>query len=374
MQLWTIASRNLERRPARSILTIVALTIAVTAVVALVGMAESLESSFLDLYRQRGADLVVQRKGGAVQLSKGIELSLGDRMREIPGVKEVVGGLMDMVAFEDHNLFMVIVNGWEPDCPVLERVHLLTGRQLQAGDQRAVMLGRILATNIDKRVGETLQIYGQDFQVVGIFESFSVYENGAVFMLLDELQRQMDRPGQVTGFVIHSADNNPRAIAEIRQKVEAMNSQIAATPCDEFVNSISQMKVARTVSWITSLFAIVIGAIGVLNTIAMSVFERRAEIASLRAMGWKKYRIVCLIVDEALLLSIVAASFGVAIGIGVTTLFSRWKLTSGLIQGDISLRAIVEGVAVAVAIALIGAAYPAYRTAGLPIADAMRDA
>jgi putative ABC transport system permease protein len=372
MKLWSIASRNLWRRPARSLLTLVGLTIAVTAVVALVGISESLEGSFLNLYRQRGVDLVVQRRGGAVQLTKGIELSFGDRIRKIPDVKEVVAGLMDMVAFEENDLLMVIVNGWEPDCPVLDRVHTVSGRRLQAGDERCVMLGRILAANLGKKAGDTVKVYGQGFQVVGIFESFSVYENGAVFMLLDELQKQMDRPGQVTGFVIHAADKSPAAVAEIRRQVDALDPRIVATPCDEFVNSISQMKVARTMSWTTSIFAIVIGAIGVLNTIAMSVFERREEIASLRAMGWRKHRVVWLILDEALCLSLLAALFGTVLGVGAIVLLTHLKRTSGLVQGDISWRAIAEGIAVAVVIALLGAAYPAYRSANARIADGLR--
>src|SRR5436853_7611502 len=72
MRMWQIAQKNLWRRPIRSVLTAAALAIAVAAVVALVGVSESLESSFLDLYLQQGADLVVQRRGGAGQLSKGI--------------------------------------------------------------------------------------------------------------------------------------------------------------------------------------------------------------------------------------------------------------------------------------------------------------
>ena len=102
-----------------------------------------------------------------MQLSKGINLSFGDQIRKIAGVKEVIGSLMDMVAFEDHDLFMVIVNGWEADCPVLDRVRMVSGRRLQAGDGRSVMLGRILAANLGKKVGEHVKIYGQDFEVVG---------------------------------------------------------------------------------------------------------------------------------------------------------------------------------------------------------------
>ena len=72
MRRITISWKNLRRRPARSLLTVTGLAVAVASVVALVGVAESFETSFLALYTHRGADLVVQRRGGTVQLSKGI--------------------------------------------------------------------------------------------------------------------------------------------------------------------------------------------------------------------------------------------------------------------------------------------------------------
>ena len=370
--MWKIAAKNLLRRPTRSLLTAFGMAIAVAAVVALVGVSQSLESSFLNLYYRRGGDLVVQRRGGAVQLYKGIKLSIGDRIRQLPAVREVIGSLMDMVAFEDQDLFMVLVNGWEPDSPVLARNKLLSGRRLKAGDQRAVMLGRILAASLGKHVGDHVQLYGRDFQVVGIFESFSVYENGAVFMLLDELQRQMDRPGEVTGFIVQSRDKSRAAIAELRTQIDALDSTVAATPCAEFVNSLMQMKVARTMSWITSLVAIVIGAVGVMNTMLMSVFERRGELASLRAMGWRTRQIAQLILLESLVLSAIAAASGIVLGVGVTFLLTFWKRTAGLVQGDISMLALGEGVLVAIAIALVGACYPILRCSRLPIAQTLR--
>lgn len=372
MQMWTLARRNLVRRPVRSGLTILGLAVGVAAVVALVGVAESLESSFLDLYNERGVDLVVQRRGGASQLAKGIDLTLGDKMRRLPRVHEVIGSLMDMVAFEDQDLFMVIANGWEPDCPVLDRVKMISGHRLRAGDRKAVMLGRILAANLGKSAGDRIQLYGQEFEVVGVFESFSVYENGAVFLLLDELQRQMDRPGEVTGFVVKTDDRRTDTIEAVRQQIEAMDPEIAATPCAEFVSSITQMRITRTMSWFTSVFAILLGAVGVMNTMAMSIFERRGEIGSLRAMGWRKSRIVRLILSESLYLSVLGAAVGVAGGVIVIALLAHWRRTSGLVQGNISPRAIVEGVAVAIAIAIVGAIYPAYRCIKQPIADAMR--
>lgn len=372
MRMWQIARKNLWRRPWRSLLTVAALAIAVAAVVALVGVSESLETSFLDLYLDQGADLVVQKRGGMVQLSKGIKQSFGGKLSKLPGVVEVIGCLMDLVSFEDKDLFMVVLNGWEPDCPVVKRVNLITGRRLQAGDRRVVMLGRILAANLGKHTGDKVQIYGQDFEVVGEFSSFSVFENGAVFMPLAELQRQMDRPGEVTGFVVQSGDQRPAAMAELQRKIEALDPEIAATPCAEFVNSITQIQITRTMSWFTSIFAIVIGAIGVMNTMAMTAFERRGEIVTLRAMGWRKWRIARLVMGEAVLLSAMGTIIGIAIGVGITFLLAHWHRTSVLVQGNISLKAICEGTIVAMLIAICGGAFPAWRCARLPLAETLR--
>jgi putative ABC transport system permease protein len=373
MRRVTIAWKNLLRRPARSLLTITGLAVAVATVVSLVGVAESFESSFLALYTRRGGDLVVQRRGGTVQLSKGVPLALGDRIRSLPGAGQVIGGLMDMVAFEDRDLFMVIVNGWEPDCPVLDRVQMTDGRRLRADDKNCVMLGRILAANLGKKVGDTVDVYSQPFRVIGLFESFSVYENGAVFMLLEDLQRQMDRPGQVTGFIVQANPPGDRAAtAALSRQIEALDPQVAAVPCAEFVSSLNQMRVTRAMSWIIAAIASVIGALGVLNTMAMSVFERRCEIGSLRAMGWRTSRVIQLILSESLLLATAGAAIGIVIGLGGLALLSRWHVTSGIVQGDVSYRAIGEGVMIAAAMALVGAAYPAYRIARVPPVESLR--
>ena len=364
MNQLSLAWKNLKRRPARSLLTVVGLAVAVAVVVSLVGLSQSLEKSFLALYTQRGADLVVQRRGGTVQLAKGLPLPLAAQIRRMPGVQEVISGLMDMVAFEKQGLFMVIVNGWEADCPVLDRVAITAGRRLRPGDRRQVMLGSILAASLRKRPGDTLQIYSQPFEVVGLFKSFSVYENGAVFMPMEELQRQIDRPGQATGFVVQvEPPHDPRVVERVRGQIEAIDPAIAATPCATFVRSLKQMQVTRAMSWVAAAIALAIGAIGVLNTMAMSALERRQEIGAIRAMGWRKRQIVQLLVGEALLLAAGGAAAGTALGLAVISGLSWWHVTAGLVQGDWPLAAVAEGVGMAFLMAVIGAALPAFRIA-----------
>ena len=374
MRQATIVCKNLWLRPLRTLLSISGLGIAVGAVVALVGVSQRFEQSFLELYNRRGGDLVVQRSGGAMQLSSGIDEQLGDKIRRLPDVTQVIGCLMDLVAFEQNDLFAVIVNGWAADCPVLDAVTVISGRRLEAGDHRAVMLGSVLAKNLNKQVGDTIELYGERFEVVGIFESFSVYESGAVFVLLDELQRLTNRPGHVTGYVVevdkksHSSD----PVDEVRGEIEKLDPKLSVLPAGEFVHNIAQFKVVRAMAWVTSLVAIVIGAVNVANTMTMSVLERRSEIGMLRAIGWRRRRIVRLIVSESLLLCLLGAGIGGLLGWLVIQLLARVPATAGMIDGQLSLAVIWQGFLLALVAGLLGGAYPAWWAARLTPLAALR--
>jgi putative ABC transport system permease protein len=374
MRFVTIAVKNLVRRPGRSLLTIAGLAIAIAAVVSLVGAAESLEKSYLALYESRGGDLVVQRRGGMVQVSRGMAESFGDRIRALPQAGNVMGGLLDLVAFEERGLYTVFVEGMRPsDSSVIDRAKLLTGRRLTAGDKDCVMLGRVLAANLGKRAGDMVEIYAHKFQVVGVFETLNVYENGSVLMLLSELQRQMDRPGQVTGFLVQAdPPGDTAAIAALQRRIEALDPNVAAIPCAEFVRSVSQLQVTRAMSWIISAMAGLIGALGVLNTMAITVFERQAEIGALRAMGWRRTRVVRLILNESLALAAVALAIGIPCGFGLMFFMGKWHVTSSLIQGGPSARTIGEAVVMAAAMATIGALVPAVRIASVSPVRALR--
>jgi len=366
--------KNLWLRPLRTLLSITGLAIAVAAVVALVGVSRRFEQSFLELYNRRGGDLVVQRSGGAMQLSSGIDERLGDKIRRLPHVRQVIGSLMDMVAFEQNDLFAVIVNGWAPDCPVLDAVTVTAGRRLEAGDHRAVMLGSVLAKNLNKQVGQTVELYGEKFEVVGIFDSFSVYESGAVFVLLDELQQLTNRPGHVTGYVVEVDKNSSSAdpVAEVRAEIEKLDPKLSVLPAGEFVHNIAQFKVVRAMAFVTSIVAIVIGAVNVANTMTMSVLERRSEIGMLRAIGWRRRRIVRLIVGESLLLCLLGASVGGLLGWLAIRVLAHVPATAGMIDGELSLAVIWEGFLLALVAGLLGAAYPAWWAARLTPMAALR--
>ena len=156
------------------------------------------------------------------------------------------------------------------------------------------MLGRILALNLGKKVGDDLDIAGEAFRVIGVYESNSLFESGALIVPLATLQRMMGREGQVTGFVIQSRSADPGAIADLRKRIEAEIAGVAATPARDYVRRDVQLRLAKVMAWATTVLALTLGSVGMLNTMIMAVFERTQEIGVLRALGWRRSRVLRL--------------------------------------------------------------------------------
>lgn len=372
--------RNLLRRPLRTTLTIVAMAIAVGTVVAIVGIADGFERSFLNMYRKAGIDIVVLRAGAQERLSSTLQESLAQRIASLPGVAWAVASLVDVVTFEQAELYSVPLRGVPPDSPLVAEIPIAQGRTLRAGDSRAAVLGNILADQLHKHVGDTVRLYDEeDYQVVGIYHAGNVFDDGSLVIPLADLQRLMGRPRQVTGFSVHLkhpdvAGEVPRAIAAIENLQDAKGTRLGLTAlsAQDHAESITQIRLAHTVSWVSSGIALVLGAIGVLNTMFMAVFERTKEIGILRAIGWPARRIARTLVCESLVMAIAGAIVGSLGAVLLTRLLSMLPTVRGLIAGEISWPAFAIGAALAIAVGLAGAAYPAFRGTRILPTEALR--
>jgi putative ABC transport system permease protein len=373
MHFLTIVFKNTIRRPLRSALTVIAIAVAVGTVDALVGVASGFEKTFLSLYKGVGVDLVVVRAGAKQRLNSTIEESLADKMRQIPDVAEVIPGLADVVSFEESGLLGVVLQGLVPETKVFEHLSFVSGRSLRKDDEKAAVIGTVLAKNLDKKVGDTIELFDDKFQVVGIYHSSNVFEEGAVSIPLAQLQRLMERQGQVTGFsVIMKNSRDKVALDRARKEIESLAHGLTALPTDEHVKSVTEIQLAKAMAWLTSAVALLIGGFGMMNTMVMSVHERTREIGILRAIGWGRVRVVRMILLEALVIGVVGAVVG---GIGASILvllLTKVPTVSGLIDGRIEPRFFVYGLLLALAVGLIGGLLPAYRASRLLPTVALR--
>lgn len=374
MRFTTFVLKNLARRPLRSLLTIVALAVAIGSVVSLVGIAHGFEQTFVTLYQNAGVDMVVTRAGGGRQRMNTIDEALGAKIKQLDGVREVFAGLVDMVAFEELGLYNVGLQGWVPESAVFDHLTLVKGRSLNRNDTRSILLGSVLAHDMNKGVGDTVEVVEKEpFQVVGIYQSSNAIENGALILPLTELQRIMDRAGRVTGFsLVLDGPKDEASLRQLGQRIEALAPRLSALPTGDFVKSINEIRLAKAMALLTSCIALFIGFFGITNTMVMSVHERTREIGILRAVGWQMPRIIRMIMLEAVLLSLLGALAGVIGAVGLVRLLTHIPTVNGIIDGRIQPIFLGYGFLIAVVLGLLGSVIPAIRATRMLPTEALR--
>ncbi len=376
MWFLTFVLKNLLRRPLRSALTVIAVAIAIGALISLVGVANGFEQSFLNIYEKEGVDLIVTQAGVFQLIRSSLDESLGAKMEAIPGVKEVFPGLLEMISQPiDGKEQPLTLQGWVPQTPIFDHLALTGGRFLTKTDDQAVMLGTVLAGNLEMKVGDEIEITEKKiFKVVGIYESSHVYENGALVMPLKVLQDLMDRKNQVSGFSISLTEKLDEAgVDRMRKKIENIKpGKLNAQRAENFVKKMFEIRLAKGMAWVTSAIALLIGLFGMMNTMVMSVSERTREIGILRAVGWRKWRVIKMILLESVVLSIFGALVGIIGAVALIKILAQLPTVNSFVEGTVSPVLMVYGQLLAIGVGLLGGAIPALRAARMLPTAALR--
>ena len=378
MWFGTLILKNLIRRPMRSALTIIAIAIAIGSVVSLVGVASGFEDSFRELYERKGVDIFVLRSGTTQRLNSSLPERLGEQMEKMPGVKEVIPGLVDIVVMPGTDNINVALQGWNPGTPVFDSLQVLEGRKLTTSDEKAVMLGTVLARNLNKKVGDKIQLIadGDWFEVVAVHETNNVLENGALVLPLKELQQVMDRKGQVTGYSVILDEKMKKADSDLvpntRAAIEKLDKNISALSTKDHLKSLTEIQLIKKMAWLTAAIALLIGLFGVMNTMVMAVNERTREIGILRAVGWRPRRVMRLVLLEAVVLSVAGALVGMLGSIVLVRALTSLPMLANVITGNIQWEYFAYGLLLSLGVGLIGGIIPARRAAKLLPTVALR--
>jgi putative ABC transport system permease protein len=382
MRFSSFIIKNLFRRKVRSLLTATGIAVAIGAMVALLGITDSFTKSTVDSFAKHGIDLLITA-GNVDQLSSNLDIKLRDQIARIPGVQKIGTGLLALLDCQRGTgkaVFPQMVQGWEPGSFLFDSLKLEKGRLLQPGDWKKAILGPTVAANTKLGIGDILKIRDEPFEVVGIAEGVSVFENGFVTIPLQEMQRLSDMEGRVTGFSVVLDKTGPHApkVEVVRQEIEDLKGpdgkllRLSALSTQEYASTMVHIQIARAMAWMTSIVAVLIGAIGMLNTMIMSVLERVREIGILRAVGWRKSRVVQMILGEAVLLSLTGALLGIVGAAMVMQALMRLPAVNGFLTGQIAPWVMGQGILIALVVGLLGGVYPAYRASRLLPTEAVR--
>jgi len=364
------AWKNLWRRRLRTLLTLCGIGMAIGAFVALVGFSRSFEHEWARLYSSSGTDIAVVDK---TFLNTSMSQSVGIRLRAVPVVAQaepMIFNIMDLTP--DVN---ALVFGWLDDSYEFDSLTFLSGGRFH-NRKPELMLGDMLAGNLNKKVGDSVELQGAPFTVTGIYHGGTALEAGAVIMPLDQLQQLSSLQGKVSGFHVRlrpapDGEAQDRYLQRARAQIEAALPGLNAQLASERASNNQFVELAHAVAWGTSSIALMMGVLGIANTMAMSVFERTREIGVLRALGWSRWSVMLLIQVEAVVLGVVGGFLGIGVGWGALRLLSTLPQTASIVSASLSPLHLIQALGIAVLSGLVAGALPAWRGAHLSPVEAL---
>jgi putative ABC transport system permease protein len=344
---------------------------AIGAFVGLVGFSRSFEHEWLRIYTSSGTDIAVIQQ---TFLNTSVDESAADKLKALPMVAQatpVIFNVMDLTPEVN-----ALVYGWKANSYEFQSVQLVSGRSFRDGSAE-VMLGYLLASTLNKKPGDTVEIQGSPFTVVAVYHGGSALEAGAVILPLDQLQQLSGLQGKVSTIHVRlrpapAGEAPDEYLKRAAEKIEAALPGLRAVPAVERAGNNQFVRLAHASAWGTSSIALLIGILGIANTMAMSVFERTREIGILRALGWKRWQVLVLIQLEAVLLGLGGGLLGMGVGSGALQLLSALPQTASIVSASFSLPLMIEALGIAVLAGLIAGALPAWRGAQLSPVEALR--
>jgi putative ABC transport system permease protein len=233
-----------------------------------------------------------------------------------------------------------------------------------------IALGERAAEFLSAKLGDEVQIGHGSFHVIGILRTTNGFEDGGVFMPLDAAQRFFHKEGSSSVVTVKLADKDEAAA--FKSMVKAKYPSLIALEDDEFSRTYSQFKILKATAWAVGGCGLLLGGLGVANTMIMSVFTRIREIAILRVNGFSNGQIAAMIFGESAVVSLFGA--GVGLVIGAVFLYALKSIPALHGYVDATIEPAVVGIAIALALltGVAGALYPAAYAMRIRAVEALR--
>ncbi len=370
MSFGMLILKNLWRQKIRNLLTLLGVSLGVATILALGLVMNGFEQSLGATLRSGQADFSIVNAQAPAILFSVIEESKLTEIRDLTGVERAVGVLFTLARFQTNPYFVLI--GVHPEDLLFVGVRLIEGRAFPPDSEDEILFGKTAALSAKVRAGERVTISGRSFRIVGIYETGNVWEDGGAFLALRTLQAWQRRQGEVAGILVKvTPEASVEAVArEIERRYP--NELVTMRSVEESQRVVRSLGIMRAVSWAVSLLALLIGGIGVLNTMIMAVYERTREIGILRAVGWRRWRILNLILGESLAIALLAAGVGFAAGVLAVNGLLLLPWAKGLIALAYSLPLFLQALGIALGVGLAGGLYPAWRASRITPTAALR--
>ncbi len=378
MSFLKLMVKNPFRNKTRAILAIIGISIGIATIVALGMVTSGLQNSTQATLKAGSAEVTVTKIGSGTFGSTGgtMDENLVSDLQNITGVKDTAGVLRVTVNISTSSNVGTMggfsVYGIDSNKLSLVGITSINGTIFSNGSSNEIILGKTASENLNKTIGSTIDIYGSEFKVTGIYETGNFMLDMGSFVPLSTLQNLTSNVDKVSMIEVKVKENVNST--EVSQAIlnTYPNDLSATTAADQASRINESLGMIDTASWAISLLAIIIGGVGVINTMIMSVFERTREIGVLKAVGWKDRRILGMILGESIILTLVAAVVGVILGIVAVEIILNFLITSQSFHAVLTIDTLIKAFLVAFLVGILGGLYPAYRASRLAPTEALR--
>jgi putative ABC transport system permease protein len=397
------ALESLSANKLRSGLTILGIVIGVAAVIAMISIGRGAENTITGSIQGIGTNLIFVMRGGSEEIRNPRPLTLGDADAiadpfQAPSVSAVAPLLQGQgqVSFAGEST-VTTLQGVTPDYGPVRNAEVSEGEFINEshilGQASVVLLGIEVADQLFGRtsalVGETVRIEGQPFRVIGVLEerggsAFSNQDDVVMVPLTTAQTRLLRRSSRDRVDLLMaqavSAQDVPRAGQEIAQILRARHH--TAIGVDDFTILTQQdfLDTAQTITGVLTIFlggvaaiSLLVGGIGIMNIMLVSVTERTREIGLRKALGARRMDILVQFLAESSVLSLVGGLVGILLGwlisIGVGSIAAA---NDAPIDPAIGIDTVLLATLFSTAVGLFFGLYPANRAAGLEPVEALR--
>jgi len=394
-----IAWNGLKTRKLRSWLTMIGIFIGIAAVVALVAVGQGLEKSITEQFKQLGTDkLFIQPKGqigGIPSIDTAAQLTKEDvktvsRTKGIEIASGMVAGVVK-IEFEDEVSYQLLT-GVEEEAKELYKEfadwQIEIGREVEEKDKNKVALGysygakKIFSKPVNVR--DRIKLNNNEFRVSGIYKKIGNPQDDAQIYTNEKTARELLGLDDEVHFIIAkvSSGKDARVIAESVKKelrkernLKKGNEDFTVQTFEELIESFQKiLYVVQAVLIGIAAISLIVGGVGIMNTMYAAVLQRTQEIGILKAIGARNSSILALFLIESGLLGLFGGIIGTGIGIGIAkvieTIADKWGL--GVLKVYFPWYLILGIVLFSFSIGAISGVMPAMRAAKLKPVDALR--
>jgi len=379
--------RELSRRKLRTTLTILGITIGIWALVVFSSMANKI-NALVEGGSQYYADKIIATDGSAFGTAP-MSLESADTIRDLDGVAAVDAQIQLLwdeeasVSFSLPDMVIGAIPGADEGHEEFE-LELATGRMLtEEDDGNLVVLGSDLAREHNVTTGDTIEIRGHQFEVVGTLQPTLTAPDTTGIVPLSAAQELFIEtlPPLITdavepGTLVNQIVVYPDAGADVdgvATRIEAAVDNSATLTGEQFDEQIgASTAIFNAIIIGVAVISLVVGGLSVINTMAMSVAERTREIGIKRAIGGSRGRIIRALVAEAGLIGLIGGLIGLGLGALVVVLANEAGRAGGTVLFDLTPQTALFAVGFSTILGMLAGVIPAWSAARLDPVAALR--